>query len=676
MKKALIYAMLALLLAASCTEQVPEGKGTMRIIINEEASKSLGTIQPDGFPLEIVDYRISGSGPDGAQFTVTTDHTSESIEGVAYGSWTLTAEGLNENGIAIASGTTEFVFSPKNQNATITIDELIGEGTLTVDISWDASRIFGTPSITLQLAEQYGERKLYDLAVDINGEAGTASYSGDGHRSGSYTLSAQLYDDDVQVAGCTAAVRIADGQTSSGEIAFDLDNGPIEPGSMVIMNATGVPVKLTMEGIPEDGTPADEEITVSMSAENNEARNYNILWYLDGASIGEGESVTFSPTLGVHRLDVIASSSKIGSTSSTAQTFEAYAAGEDGTPNLGGTVMASSKLRMGDGMIVRFLDNGSLLIASNAHSTLYIGRLVRNDINVEKEISYATLGISGSTIADIAIKPAGAGYLAVFGTNSPMSIRYYTYDPDPMAFTCYFSENGPWEHLGVRLTESMFVGFGTDPLAAVLVAKTDDGQGARMIPFNMDDEASSANGWRENLIHNSSIWKSGYLPIAYEDGPDGFMGVAADGNILYGTRSGVQYMSTGMLMLADFLAEDTTVDAAIVGKDRILHLGKSLTLIDASKLGETLKTVPLGGSTAAALTVSRDYRFAYYLDLTAGELVSLSLNVAAASWNEIARTELPEQGLDSMVISPSGRNLLIYDKDDTDRIVLMRVSRE
>ena len=52
--------------------------------------------------------------------------------------------------------------------------------------------------------------------------------------------------------------------------------------------------------------------------------------------------------------------------------------------------------------------------------------------------------------------------------------------------------------------------------------------------------------------------------------PDCFMGVAADGNILYGTRSGVQYMSTGMLMLADFLAEDTTIDAAIVGKDRIL----------------------------------------------------------------------------------------------------------
>ena len=66
MKKALIIIMLALTVIASCTEQTPEGKGTMRITISEEKAIASGTIKPADYPLEIVSYRITGYGQDGA----------------------------------------------------------------------------------------------------------------------------------------------------------------------------------------------------------------------------------------------------------------------------------------------------------------------------------------------------------------------------------------------------------------------------------------------------------------------------------------------------------------------------------------------------------------------------------------------------------------------------------
>ena len=673
MKKALIIIMLALMVIASCTEQTPEGKGTMRITISEEKAIASGTIKPADYPLEIVSYRITGSGPDGAEFIISTDHTSESVDNVAYGLWTLTAEGLNEEKDAIARGSVEFAFSPKNQNALITIDELIGEGSLSVDISWDASSIIGTPSVRLQLAKQYGDKETAELSVTVDESAGTATYSGSGHESGSYTLSAQLFDDDVQVAGCTVAVRIANGQESHGTIEFDLENEPIEPGSMIITNATGVPVTLTMEGIDTDTIPAAEAVTVSMKAENDEAENYNILWYLNGTEIGSGPSITFTPSVGIHRLDVVASSSKIGSTSSTAVTFEAIAAGKPGTPDFGGIIKESENLKMGDDMIIRFLDNGSVLIASNEHRMAYIGRLVRNDINIEKKISYTSLGLSSSTISDIAMKPVGSAYTAVFALNNPIGVKYYTYDQDAMAFSCYFTETGPWTYKDLNMTDALFAGLSTNPLDAVLVAANDAGTDARMIPFHITTSASG-NSRDDVVLGASSIWMEGSIPIVYEDGPDGYMGVSEDGYMLYGYRDGLKYTSASLIGIQSEL--DSTIDAAIVGHERVLHLGNSLSLIDAHGMGNIIHSESLGGSEAAALTVSKDYEFAYYIDITENQLVTLSLDVNGASWEELERTDLPEDNLDEMIISPSGRNLMLFDKDNTDRIVLMRISHD
>ena len=93
-------------------------------------------------------------------------------------------------------------------------------------------------------------------------------------------------------------------------------------------------------------------------------------------------------------------------------------------------------------------------------------------------------------------------------------------------------------------------------------------------------------------------------------------------------------------------------------------------------MGNIIHSESLGGSEAAALTVSKDYEFAYYIDITENQLVTLSLDVNGASWEELERTDLPEDNLDEMIISPSGRNLMLFDKDNTDRIVLMRISHD
>ena len=80
---------ISLLVLPSCEE--PKTHGTMRINL-EQGTRS---IVPSGYPLEVEEYRITGEGPQGADFEVKTERTSITIEGLIAGELILEAEGMN-----------------------------------------------------------------------------------------------------------------------------------------------------------------------------------------------------------------------------------------------------------------------------------------------------------------------------------------------------------------------------------------------------------------------------------------------------------------------------------------------------------------------------------------------------------------------------------------------------
>ena len=433
---------ISLLALPSCEE--PKTHGTMRINL-EQGTRS---IVPSGYPVEVEEYRITGEGPQGADFEVKTERTSITIEGLIAGEWILEAEGMNSHGDVLVRGDTVFAFSASNPSTTITLDELIGTGSLKVTLEWDPSLIVGNAEVELSIRPQYGSdtEKVLTLS-SINEAAGTASYSGSGYDAGSYVLSAKLYDSGILVAGSAEAVRIAGDQESEGKIVFDLNKNPTEPGTLEIINSTGVPVTFTIEGI-DDTVEADTEISVSLVSSADSVENYQVSWYLNGEKLGEGSTLKLTPSLGVHRLDAVASSSLIGSTSSATVNFEAVTSVAEGVPNQGGIVRdGTGGLNLGSDTLVHFMPNGNLMIFSNEDRTVQIGRILRNSITIEHEMSFSSLGITGTVSTFAVDEYSSSVYKVLVGVNNPFAVKLYNYSPSNHSMTKAVEANASHMHI-------------------------------------------------------------------------------------------------------------------------------------------------------------------------------------------------------------------------------------
>ena len=68
---------------------------TMRITLNSDTDR---LIAPEGIPLDVVSYHITGAGPSGDTFGITTTKTSATLSGVAVGEWN-----INEHSVVFAA---------------------------------------------------------------------------------------------------------------------------------------------------------------------------------------------------------------------------------------------------------------------------------------------------------------------------------------------------------------------------------------------------------------------------------------------------------------------------------------------------------------------------------------------------------------------------------------------
>ena len=271
--------------------------------------------------------------------------------------------------------------TPANNKATIVLDTLVGKGELDLTFKWDSKKL-DNPNLKLFLTDPLGTRS--EIKPDkIDNATGSANIYRSNLASGSYTIQVELYDGQIKYSGFTEALRILDATTTQSTINMAINENPSAEGSITLINQAGVPVRCTITGLSTT-TKANKEVTASLSPTNASLNEISATWYLDGNKIGTGTKINFIPKLGSHRLDVVASTPKLGSSGSTYLLFEANALGQTGEPILN-DLSFGKDINLEGKTDFEFTSDNKLFISSTSAQTLQLCSISNNTITADTD---------------------------------------------------------------------------------------------------------------------------------------------------------------------------------------------------------------------------------------------------------------------------------------------------
>ncbi len=277
-------------------------------------------------------FVITGAGPGGASFSRSTDGAEVTVQGLAFGDWTVTVEARNAADTVIGRGVeTATVHTGRTTTLSVSVTPLPGNGALSLEVTWVDAQV-EVPSIAASLTAADGTQTELGFRVG-SGEATLDSFAAS---AGYYTLALQLLDYGINVMGAVEVVRIVQDQTTSGTYEFTNIN---PPGGTLIVNidpALADPIPLSLDGVAPTVTRG-ASIAASASAGDG-TTGVTYVWYLNGVSRATGAGWTFGSDLplGWYRLDVTgftADGTRAGSASASFQVvpiaddFETYPVG-------------------------------------------------------------------------------------------------------------------------------------------------------------------------------------------------------------------------------------------------------------------------------------------------------------------------------------------------------------
>lgn len=315
------------LLLASCSEN--PGTTTMKLVLSTDQESGGRTLLPeDSSVLDVTKYSVSGVGPHGGKFTKNSDVSSVEVEGLATGSWTVIAKGLNRDGTELITGSATFELSATSDPMTIVMDTLVGTGNFKLVLDWSLCDV-SVPSVAVYLSGSETDSEETTIPATLNKDSMTATVS-ETLASGSYRIRAVLMDGQQQVAGMVEALRISNGARTSASYTFHMDSEG--PSSLTYMtDAAGAPLRGSLAVETENGLFYDGlSYSCSFSfAEPSEvdARDMVIEWYYDGTLVKSqdldrgGSTYDFTAKIGAHRLDVVVYNKNAGRTGSATYTF-------------------------------------------------------------------------------------------------------------------------------------------------------------------------------------------------------------------------------------------------------------------------------------------------------------------------------------------------------------------
>lgn len=169
----------------------------------------LKTILPT-ISMEVVEFEIVGDGPGSDSFVLQGITSSPvTIDDLVVGSWTVTINALNENGILIGTDQQSTLVTAGGTSVIpIEIVPLTESGTLSITLTWP-SGMLSNPSVAADLTPVDGSPSPLLFGIGVNTATYTGSWDG-----GYYVLSIRLLDNGTPVWGKTDAVRIVTGQAT------------------------------------------------------------------------------------------------------------------------------------------------------------------------------------------------------------------------------------------------------------------------------------------------------------------------------------------------------------------------------------------------------------------------------------------------------------------------------
>jgi 6-phosphogluconolactonase len=290
---------LLVVLLAGCPSPIGTSKdGSLSIQLTNNINAR--TLLPQ-LDMTAASYSVSGTGPGGATFFQNSSGGPVTVNGLAFGSWSVTANALNAAGTMIGSGqATVTVHTGQTAFVALSVVPLGGNGALSLAVAWPEGQV-DSPSILATLTPPSGPET--HLSFSVSGNQGTCSSTT--IPAGYQTLTLQLLDNNITVMGAVEVVRIVAGQTTMGSYAFANVN---QPGGSVQVNITPAmadPIPVSISGV-DPKTTAGTSITATASA-GDETVNVVYVWYLNGVSVGEGPTYNSNPlAAGFYRLDVTA----------------------------------------------------------------------------------------------------------------------------------------------------------------------------------------------------------------------------------------------------------------------------------------------------------------------------------------------------------------------------------
>ena len=288
------------LLFTACPNPITSGKGgVLTVSINNNINAR--TLVP-AIDMTAASFTVTGTGPGTATFSQTTSGAPVTLDGLAFGDWSVTVNALNSAGTTIGSGqATVTVHTGQTSTVNITVVPLTGNGTLGLSVTWTASQV-ESASVLASLTPPVGP--VTPLSFSVTGSQATCSSTT--IPSGYQTLTVQLLDNGIPVMGAVEVVRIVAGQATTGSYAFTNVN---QPGGRVQVNITpemAEPITVSISGVAAT-VSVGGSMTATASVGDGTA-NPTYVWYLNGLSVGTGPTYVLGSTVGAgwYRLDVTA----------------------------------------------------------------------------------------------------------------------------------------------------------------------------------------------------------------------------------------------------------------------------------------------------------------------------------------------------------------------------------
>lgn len=400
MKKLFIVLCVLLTLVGFISCETQTETATLRV----EMKNSRRTIQPGEDNLEIYGYKIVTVSPDGKESEpYYTYYSYLNLEGLNVGKWSIKVYGFNSDRKDIVYGEGEISLIAGKNTIAISLDELVGEGDLSVLLDWSESGVDGVTTIDTVFKSQDGKEIILSPSSPVNSQSTISQLN---LPAGSYTLQVSLLDKEgKKLLGLAEAVRISNGAVSKTTLKFLGTTGD-ESGSadITISDKTSVPVEVRIVGV-ESLIEADKPFTVAISVPSDSAiteKSLNSIWYLDGEKVGEGNEFTFQNgvSAGSHRIDVTTSTGEEGSVGSQSVQFQAAVSTNTGDPYQKITIQNGSDFALGSDTIIRILPNNYLLSASNQYRRMQLISVSTASAKVVADYTYDQLKIGDYKVAD------------------------------------------------------------------------------------------------------------------------------------------------------------------------------------------------------------------------------------------------------------------------------------